>query len=239
MTVDGAPAGKPATLVAPDQTVRVQGPARTWASRGGYKLAGALDALGVDPTGRRCLDAGAAHGGFTDVLLQRGARHVIAVDVGYGQLDWRLRSDPRVTVRDRTNVRHLAPGALGLEPIELVVADLSFIALRLVVGPLVALVAAQAEHLYMVKPQFESGREHVGKGGVVRAPSAWRAALEQVIAAARAEGLGLVDATPSPLLGPSGNVEFFLHLRAAGPVTEVEGVLDRIVDEGRALAAAH
>lgn len=235
VTIDGAPVRKPAALVAPAQALHAQVPHRTWASRAGYKLDGALDELEVEPAGRRCLDAGAAHGGFTDVLLRRGAEHVLAVDVGYGQLDWRLRSDPRVTVHDRTNVRHLSRGDLGPEPIGMVVADLSFIALRLVVAPLVGLAASDADHVLMVKPQFEAGRTLVGKGGVVRDPGVWRTALDEVVAAGRRAGLGFVDATPSPLPGPSGNVEFFLHLRS-GAVADAEEPLRRVVARGSALA---
>lgn len=214
VTVGGAPALKASSQVAPEDDVAVAGEPPAYASRGGHKLAGALDAFDVDAAGRHCLDAGASTGGFTDVLLQAGAARVVAVDVGYGQLDWRLRSDPRVVVVDRTNVRHLGPGDLPPPPPGLVTADLSFISLTLVVEALAAVAAPDADHLLLVKPQFEAGRGRVGKGGVVRDPTVWRRALVTVVEASGGLGLGLAGATPSPLPGPSGNVEFFVHLRA-------------------------
>lgn len=187
-----------------------------YVSRGAHKLLGAL--ASVDPdgcrvAGRHCLDAGASTGGFTEVLLRRGAAHVVAVDVGYGQLAWPLRTDPRVTVMDRTNVRTLAPEALPYAP-ELVVADLSFISLRLVIPALAALVAPGADLLLMVKPQFEVGREELGAGGVVRDPGQRAAAVLAVAEHAWTCGLGTAAVVASPLPGPSGNVEYFLHLRA-------------------------
>jgi 23S rRNA (cytidine1920-2'-O)/16S rRNA (cytidine1409-2'-O)-methyltransferase len=216
VTVNGAPATKPAALVAPADAVAVAAAPRTWASRGGDKLDGALDVLVVDVAGRHCLDAGASNGGFTDVLLERGAARVVAVDVGYGQLDWRLRSDPRVVVLDRTNVRHLTPEHVPRPAPTLVVADLSFISLTLVLPALVRAATSDADHVLLVKPQFEAGAERVGKGGVIRDPAVWAEALAAVVAAAASEGLGLVAVTPSPLPGPAGNVEFFVHLHAGG-----------------------
>ncbi len=162
--------------------------------------------------GRRCLDAGASTGGFTDVLLRRGAEHVVAVDVGYGQLAWSLRSDPRVTVLDRTNVRTLQPEDVAPAP-DLVVGDLSFISLTLLLGPLAACSAPDADLVLMVKPQFEVGRERLGSGGVVRDPTHRREAVVAVGEAARAVGLGVRGVQASPLPGPSGNVEYFLWLR--------------------------
>ena len=214
--VRGVVAGKPATVVDRDTpvTVREDGQ-REWASRGAHKLLGALDALGVPVEGRRCLDAGASTGGFTDVLLDRGAAEVVAVDVGYGQLIWRLQSDGRVRVVDRTNVRHLEPEAVG-GPVDLVVADLSFISLRTVLPALVACTAPGGELLPMVKPQFEVGRQRLGSGGVVRDPALRLDALTEVAAAARAAGLVLLGAVASPLPGPSGNVEYFLRLGRDG-----------------------
>lgn len=221
VTVGGAPAAKPSTQVAPTDALVVAEEA-TWASRGGHKLAGALDDLGVDPAGRHCLDAGASTGGFTDVLLSAGAVRVLAVDVGYGQLAWRLRTDDRVVVLDRTNVRHLTPEHVPPPAVDLVVADLSFISLRLVVPALVSVAAPDADHLLMVKPQFEVGSGRVGKGGVVRDPQAWEDALHGVAQAAAEQGVGVAGACPSSLPGPSGNVEFFLHMRrgAHGDPTE-------------------
>lgn len=236
VTVGGAPAAKPATQVAPDQPVAVADAGQAWASRGGHKLAGALEVLGVDVAGRRCLDAGASTGGFTDVLLDRGAAAVIAVDVGYGQLAWRLRTDPRVVVRDRTNVRHLAPGDLPGPPPDVVVADLSFISLRLVLPALAAVADVAADHVLLVKPQFEAGAGGVGKGGVVRDPAVWAAALRGVAAAGATEGLGVAGGTVSPLPGPSGNIEFFLHL-CRGGVAEPEAVVATALAAAEALRA--
>lgn len=232
VTVDGAPALKPATLVTRGQSLRVADDARQWASRGGYKLDGALGTLGVDPAGLDCLDAGASTGGFTDVLLDRGARRVVAVDVGYGQLRWRLRTDPRVVVLDRTNVRYLEPGAVAPPPPSLVVADLSFISLRLVLPALCRVAADDAALVVMVKPQFEVGPERVGAGGVVTAPAAWRSAVEGVVETAWGLGRGLAGATVSGLPGPSGNVEFFVHLRPGPATVDSEATLTQLVAAG-------
>lgn len=213
--VDGRPVLRPATPCGPEQRVRVI-PSATdddYASRGAYKLIGALDAFGVDPRGMRCLDAGASTGGFTDVLLRRGAAAVVAVDVGHGQLVSRLRDDPRVEVHEGLNIRELAPGDVGTPP-ELVVADLSFISLTLVLPALARVVAPAADLLMMVKPQFEVGRERLGSGGVVRSPELRTQAVLSVGSAAQTLGLGVRDVVASPLPGPSGNVEFFLRLRA-------------------------
>jgi 23S rRNA (cytidine1920-2'-O)/16S rRNA (cytidine1409-2'-O)-methyltransferase len=218
VAVRGVPAGKPSTVVDRDTPVTVRATDEPqWASRGAHKLIGALDAFAVSVPvpGARCLDAGASTGGFTDVLLARGAAEVVAVDVGYGQLHWRLRSDARVRVHDRTNVRSLTPGAIG-GPVDLTVADLSFISLRTVLPALVACTADGGALLPMVKPQFEVGREWLGSGGVVRDPGLRLAALTGVTAAARHLGLVLRGAVASPLPGPSGNVEFFLWLTRSG-----------------------
>lgn len=212
--IDGAMAVKAATGVAPHSELRVlaaTGP--TYASRGGHKLAGALESFAVAVEGRRALDAGASTGGFTDVLLQRGAREVVAVDVGYGQLAWALRTDERVRVLDRTNVRSLTADDLG-GPVDLVVADLSFIPLRLVLPALAACAAPGGDLLPMVKPQFEVGRERLPSGGVVRDPELRTQAVLAVAEQAVARGLVLRGVTASPLPGPSGNVEYFLWLRA-------------------------
>ena len=216
--VNGVVAAKAATQV--DHSVSIvvaHSDEVEYASRGGHKLAGALDQLPVQVAGRRCLDAGASTGGFTDVLLQRGAAQVIAVDVGYGQLIWRLRQDPRVVVHDRTNVRHLTPETVG-GTVDLVVADLSFISLTVVLEALTGL-APEGELLIMVKPQFEVGREQLGSGGVVRDPSQRASAIAGVASSALEWGWAMRGVVASPLPGPSGNVEYFLWLqRGQAPV---------------------
>lgn len=232
--VAGRPATKPATQVDPAAAIVVQGADDPgYASRGAHKLVGALDAFasaGLDPRGRDCLDAGASTGGFTDVLLRRGAARVAAVDVGYGQLAWRLQQDPRVSVLDRQNVRELVPGRLPFVP-DLVVGDLSFISLRLVLPALVAVAAPDADLVLMVKPQFEVGRERLGSGGVVRDPVSRADAVRGVAAAAAEAGLGVCGVVASPLPGPSGNVEYFLWLRrGAGQLDEQ--ALARAIVEG-------
>lgn len=230
--VAGAAAHKPATGVTTDVAIVVaEDPDRVdYVSRGGHKLEGALAAFepqGLSVAGRRCLDAGASTGGFTDVLLRRGAREVVAVDVGYGQLAWPLRSDERVVVHDRTNVRDLSLEVVG-EPVDVVVGDLSFISLRLVLDPLLAVTRPEGDLALMVKPQFEVGKERVGKGGVVRDPALRAEAVADVARAAAERGWGTVGVTTSPLPGPSGNVEFFLWLRH-GP---------RLVDDAAIAAEA-
>jgi len=201
-----------------------------WASRGAHKLLGALDAFGYDPTGKRALDAGASTGGFTDVLLRRGAAHVVAVDVGYGLIAWSLRTDERVTVVERVNARNLEPEQVG-EPVDLVVADLSFIPLGLVLPALVRCAKPGADLLPMVKPQFEVGRENLPTGGVVREPEARASAVRRVAGQGLALGLGVRGVVASPLPGPSGNVEFFLWLQAGAPPLQEED-LARAVAEG-------
>lgn len=214
VTIDGMRAAKPATAVAVTAALAVEGPAeRTWVSRGAHKLIGALDAFAIEVTGRRCLDAGASTGGFTEVLLDRGAAEVVAVDVGYGQLAWSLRSDDRVAVIERTNVRDLTPEAVG-GPVDLAVADLSFISLSTVLPALTACCAPGADIVPMVKPQFEVGREQVGSGGVVSDPQLRAGAVLTVAGRAAELGWYTVGVTASPLPGPSGNVEYFLWLRA-------------------------
>ena len=215
--MQGATATKPATGVTTDVALVVRDdPERPdYVSRGGHKLAGALAVftpMGLDVAGRRCLDAGASTGGFTDVLLRAGAREVVAVDVGYGQLAWSLRQDDRVVVHDRTNIRELTPTLVG-GPVDVVVGDLSFISLELVMDALLGVCAPDADLALMVKPQFEVGKERVGKGGVVRDPALRAAAVTAVAEAAAARGWGARGVTTSPLPGPSGNVEFFLWLR--------------------------
>ncbi|HEV8682601.1 MAG TPA: TlyA family RNA methyltransferase [Actinomycetota bacterium] len=227
VTVGGRPALKPGTLVAEGEPIDLPEPHRPFASRGGGKLATALDRFGLDPLGRRCLDAGASTGGFTDALLERGAAHVVAVDVGYGQLAWRLRTHPRVTVMERTNVRDLRPEDLPYAP-ELVVADLSFISLAKVVPALSRIATPRADLLLLVKPQFEAERGEIAAGGVVSNPAVRRRAVETVATACRAAGAGPMDVTASPLLGPAGNVEIFLWARKgeAGRDLDLDAALD-------------
>ncbi|MDI5942438.1 MULTISPECIES: TlyA family RNA methyltransferase [Micromonospora] len=224
----GVPARKAAALVDPADPLLVTGadPTSEYVSRGGHKLAGALAAFtpdGLRVAGRRCLDAGASTGGFTDVLLRADAAEVVAVDVGYGQLAWALRTDDRVRVFERTNVRTLTPEAIGGE-VDLTVADLSFISLRLVLPALAACTRGDGDLALMVKPQFEVGRERVGAGGVVRDPALRAEAVLDVSAAAAQLGLGLAGVTASPLPGPSGNVEFFVWLRRGAPAADPERV---------------
>jgi len=218
VTIDGLPAAKPATAIAVSATltvdVSVEGKdERTWVSRGAHKLIGALDAFGLSVDDRRCLDAGASTGGFTEVLLDRGAREVVAADVGYGQLAWSLRNDARVIVLERTNVRELTADVIG-GPVDVVVADLSFISLATVLPALTSCASADADIVPMVKPQFEVGKNRVGAGGVVSDPNLRADAVLAVARRAAELQWQTVGVTASPLPGPSGNVEYFLHLRA-------------------------
>jgi 23S rRNA (cytidine1920-2'-O)/16S rRNA (cytidine1409-2'-O)-methyltransferase len=207
---------KPGDLVDGATALEVATPL-AYVSRGGDKLAAALDAFGVSPAGLVCLDAGASTGGFTDVLLQRGATRVHAVDVGRGQLAATLAGDPRVVVHDRVNARHLEPGALG-EPASLAVIDVSFISLALVLGPVARCIVPGGRIVALVKPQFEAGRGQV-PGGVVRDPGVHRAVLERVVATAARMGLVPLDVVRSSLLGPAGNREFFANLGVPDPTS--------------------
>lgn len=209
--VDDRPVTKPGTPVAPDAAIRLRESASPYASRGGEKLAGALDALGLAIEGRCALDVGASTGGFTDVLLRRGARRVIAVDVGYGQLAWSLRQDPRVHVLDRTNARHLDAALLPETP-DLATIDVSFISLAHVLPAIAGVLAPRADVVALVKPQFEVGRERVGKGGVVREDALRAEAVASVRAAAEAAGFRMRGQADSVLPGPKGNREIFLWL---------------------------
>ena len=237
VTVGGQRATKPATQVDGAEALHVQpaGEGEDFVSRGAHKLTGALDAFapaGLGVKGRRCLDAGASTGGFTDVLLRRGAERVVAVDVGYGQLAWRIRQDERVDVHERTNVRTLTPADIGGQ-VEVVVADLSFISLRNVLPALAACAQSEppADLVLMVKPQFEVGRDQLGAGGVVREPELRASAVRSVAVAAAEQGLGVAGVTASPLPGPSGNVEYFLWLRRdAAPLDEA--ALETALREG-------
>jgi 23S rRNA (cytidine1920-2'-O)/16S rRNA (cytidine1409-2'-O)-methyltransferase len=236
----GSVAAKPAAMVDPADAVHVvASDGDDLVSRGGHKLVGALDGFGpagLRVNGRRCLDAGASTGGFTDVLLRRGAVAVVAVDVGYGQLAWSLRTDARVTVLERTNVRGLTPEAIG-GPVELTVADLSFISLRLVLPALAACTVPEGDVVPMVKPQFEVGRAGVGKGGVVRDPELRARAVLDVAEAAQGLGLGVAGVTVSPLPGPSGNIEYFLWLRRDAPPVDPSVVVQLAHDGGPRAAA--
>ena len=230
--VSGAMATKPATGVTTDVAIVVaDDPDRPdYVSRGGHKLAGALAAFepaGLVVEGRRCLDAGASTGGFTDVLLRHGAAQVVAVDVGYGQLAWKLQQDDRVVVHDRMNVREVTPEAVG-GPVDVVVGDLSFISLELVLDALLGVTDPEGDLALMVKPQFEVGKERVGKGGVVRDPALRAEAVTSVAQAAERRGWGARMVTTSPLPGPSGNVEFFLWLRR-GPARIGAEEIDTVV----------
>lgn len=236
--VRGTVASKPATAVDRDAPVLVRDNAddEGWASRGAHKLLGALAAFeprGLRVAGRRCLDAGASTGGFTDVLLRRGATQVVAADVGRGLLAWRLRSDERVVVVDRVNARALTPERIG-GVVDLVVADLSFISLRLVLPALVSCAAVGADLLPMIKPQFEVGRDRLGSGGVVRDPLLRISAVTNVLLAAGALGLRVHGVVASPLPGPAGNVEYFAWLRAGEPLPDdqVTLLVETAVGEG-------
>jgi len=220
--VAGRAAAKIATQVGQDAaiTIRQADQGEDYVSRGGHKLAGALAVFsGLRIAGRRCLDAGASTGGFTDVLLRADAAQVVAVDVGYGQLAWSLRSDPRVTVLDRVNVRYLDPGQVA-PPAEVVTADLSFISLRQVLPALAGSAAHDADFVLLVKPQFEVGKGQVGPGGVVRDRELRARAVAGVAQAALGLGLGVLGVIASPLPGPAGNAEFFLWLRRGAPALE-------------------
>ncbi|TCI97596.1 TlyA family RNA methyltransferase [Aeromicrobium sp. IC_218] len=234
VSVGGAVATKPATGVTTDQAIVVReatGP--SWASRGAYKLLGALEVfepLGLDVSGRRCLDAGASTGGFTDVLLSKGVESVEAVDVGYGQLVWALQNDPRVHVHDRTNVRTLEPETLGGQ-VDLVVSDLSFISLTIVMPALTRCCRPDGDVVLMIKPQFEVGKENLGKKGVVRDPVLHADAVQRVCESAFELGWGTRHLAPSPLPGPAGNVEYFCWLRTdAGRPTYEQA--ERVVADG-------
>ena len=229
--VTGIPASKPATQVDAETSITLQGERSDFVSRGGHKLAGALDAFPeIVVEGKRALDAGASTGGFTDVLLKRNVAQVIAVDVGYGQLAWELRNDERVSILDRTNVRHLTIEQIG-DPVDLIVADLSFISLTLVLPALVSVSKSSADFLVMVKPQFEVGREKLGAGGVVRDPALRKAAVKEVADSAYDMGLGCNGVVASSLPGPSGNVEYFLWLKR-GSQEISDSDLDLAINEG-------
>jgi 23S rRNA (cytidine1920-2'-O)/16S rRNA (cytidine1409-2'-O)-methyltransferase len=214
--VDGQPRPKAGGLVSADATIALAAADHPYVGRGGVKLAHALDAFGIVVEGRRALDIGASTGGFTDALLQRGARAVVALDVGHGQLDWKLRNDPRVTVLEGVNARHLERSAVGA-PVDLVTIDVSFISLRQILPAVAPLLAPGADLVALVKPQFEAGRREVGRKGIIKDPRVQARVVDEVSAAAEATGLVENGRAESPITGAEGNREFFLHLRQAAP----------------------
>jgi len=224
--VAGVAEPRPASLVSPSTAITILEPTHTWAGRGGDKLAAAVAAFAIDPTGCSCLDVGASTGGFTDVLLAGGAASVTALDVGYGQLVWRLRQDPRVTVVDRTNFRHVDVGELGA-PFDIVVVDVSFISVALLAGQLAAAGHDRTDYVILVKPQFEVGKGQVGKGGIVTDPVLHRSTIETVAAALNARGIGARDVIESPIHGAKGNTEFLLHL-GRGPSVDLSARLAEV-----------
>ncbi len=235
VTVNGMKAQKPATMVTPEVSIKVAATEdEGWASRGAHKLIGALDAFGVEVADRVVLDAGASTGGFTDVCLRRGAKLVYAVDVGYGQLVWRLRDDERVAVHDRTNVRYLTPETLGGQA-DVMVGDLSFISLKLVLPALVDCIRDGGDLLPMIKPQFEVGKDRLGAGGVVRSAQLRREAVLDVARFAQTLNTRVKAVVASPLPGPSGNVEYFLWLEkgaSACGAEELEAMVDTAIAQG-------
>lgn len=238
--VNGRPVTKAGEMVEEGAEIVLRGEVCPYVSRGGLKLEWALDVFQVSVEGRVVLDVGAATGGFTDCLLQRGARLVYAVDVGYGQLAWKLRRDPRVVVKERTNIRYLQAGELPLPP-TLAVIDVSFISLDKFLGHLLTLLDPPREVVALVKPQFEAGRGQVGKRGVVRDPAVHRQVLQKVVALAEREGYAVRGLAYSPLLGPEGNIEFFLYLAAAekGPEGSPAPRLDLEQEIAAVVAEAH
>ena len=230
--VSGQKADKPGMSFEENSEIEVRGATCPYVSRGGLKLEKALRDFGVDPTGFVCSDSGASTGGFTDCLLQQGAKKVFAIDVGYGQLDWKIRSDPRVVVMERTNVRYVTPEQLG-EPLDLSVVDVSFISLRIVLPVIKTFLKENAgQVLCLIKPQFEAGKEKVGKKGVVRDPAVHKEVLDDFVALTKEINFKILGLTFSPVKGPEGNIEFLAHLSLA----DVEGINP---DTGSVVAQAH
>ena len=229
--VDGQKADKPGISYEETVDIEVRGESCPYVSRGGLKLEKALRDFGVDPTGFVCSDSGASTGGFTDCLLQQGASKVFAIDVGYGQLDWKIRSDPRVVVMERTNIRYVTPDDLG-EALDLSVIDVSFISLKIVLPAIKALLKPTGQVLCLIKPQFEAGREKVGKKGVVRDPETHKQVLDDFVALADSLQFTILGLTFSPVKGPEGNIEFLGHLTLAVG----EGI---VPDTAQVVADAH
>ena len=230
--VRGNPSPKPSTLVAPEDPLSVDAPPAQFVSRAGAKLEGALETFKIPVDGRRAIDVGASTGGFTDCLLQRGVAEVVAVDVGYGQMHNRIRMDERVKVVERTNIRHADPVALG-GPFDLVVADLSFISLALVSPQLASLGSSTSDWILLVKPQFEVGKELVGKGGIVRDPEAHVLAIEQAADALAASGIGVVGLVVSSITGTEGNREFLVHGTIAERTVDAGTVREIVLEENQ------
>lgn len=228
--VDGQKVTKSGTQVPEGATVEVKGRALPYVSRGGLKLEKALDVFGIDPAGLVAVDVGASTGGFTDCLLQRGAKRVYAVDVGYGQLDWKLREDPRVVVMERTNIRHVDPASFP-EKVDLAVVDVSFISLAKVFGVVLGLVKEQGSVVALIKPQFEAGREHVGKKGVVRDSAVHREVLVRLSEELQACGAALVGLDFSPITGPEGNIEYLAYMVKGGSPQDWTEKCGEVVDE--------
>ena len=209
--VNGQKSDKPGTPTDVEAEIEIRGNACPYVSRGGLKLEKALRDFGVDPTGLTCLDSGASTGGFTDCLLQNGAKQVFAIDVGYGQLAWSIRTDPRVVCMERTNIRYVTPEQLGT-PVQIAVIDVSFISLRIVLPAVKALLSADGQIICLIKPQFEAGKENVGKKGVVRDPAVHQAVLNSFLQLADELQMTVCNLTFSPVKGPEGNIEFLGHL---------------------------
>ena len=229
--VDGQKADKPGISYEETVEIEVRGETCPYVSRGGLKLEKALRDFGVDPTGFVCSDSGASTGGFTDCLLQQGAKKVFAIDVGYGQLDWKIRSDPRVVVMERTNIRYVTPEQLG-EPLDLSVVDVSFISLKIVLPAIKALLKPTGQVLCLIKPQFEAGRDKVGKKGVVRDPETHKEVLDMFVQLAADLQMNILGLTFSPVKGPEGNIEFLGHLT-------LDNVTGIVPDTAAVVAAAH
>lgn len=229
--VDGQKADKPGVSYEESVDIEVRGVSCPYVSRGGLKLEKALRDFGVDPTGFVCSDSGASTGGFTDCLLQQGAKKVFAIDVGYGQLDWKIRSDPRVVVMERTNVRYVTPEQLG-EPLDLSVVDVSFISLKIVLPVIKTFLKSTGQVLCLIKPQFEAGKDKVGKKGVVREPETHKEVLDNFVALANELEFKILGLTFSPVKGPEGNIEFLGHLTLA----DKPGILP---DTAAVVAQAH
>ena len=229
--VDGQKADKPGTAYEEHVSIEVRGASCPYVSRGGLKLEKALRDFGVKPEGYVCSDSGASTGGFTDCLLQQGAKKVFAIDVGYGQLDWKIRSDPRVVVMERTNVRYVTPEQLG-EPLDLSVVDVSFISLRIVLPVIKTFLKPTGQALCLIKPQFEAGKEKVGKKGVVREPEIHREVLDNFVSLVNEIGFTILGLTFSPVKGPEGNIEFLAHLT----LDDIPGI---VPDTQAVVAAAH
>ena len=231
--VNGQRVDKPGTAVSPDAKIEVHGDALPFVSRGGFKLDKALKVFPIDPAGKVCIDCGASTGGFTDVLLQHGARKVYSVDVGYGQLAWKLRNDPRVVNLERTNLRYITAEEIP-EPIDLAVMDVSFISIKLILPSLKPLLKENADLVCLIKPQFEAGREDVGKKGVVRDSEVHARVIRDILSFAPQIGLSPVGLDYSPIRGPEGNIEFICHLKN-GPAPSPEFDIDGIVAASHSL----